>query len=109
MEFCHDESREIEVQYAGYIPAKTPERRAALRRLEKASASAHQSQILIETPYRNDALLQDMLQCLSGTTRLCIAADITGEDQFIRTRTVAQWKEHPVTIGKRPCVFIFLA
>ena len=95
--------------FAGYIPAKTPERRAALHRLEKTSASAHQSQILIETPYRNDALLQDMLQCLSGTTRLCIAADITGEDQFIRTRTVAQWKEHPVTIGKRPCVFIFLA
>ena len=95
--------------FVGYIPAKTEERRAALRSLEKRSASARQTQILIETPYRNDSLLSDMLSCLSGNTRVCVAANLTCEDQFICTRTVAQWKAHPVTIGKRPCVFLILS
>ena len=95
--------------FAGYIPAKTEERRQALRALEKRSAQARQTQILIETPYRNDALLADMLQCLGGNTQLCIAANITCPDQFIRTRRIADWKQHPVTIGKRPCVFLILA
>ncbi len=108
--------------FRGYIPAKTEERRAALRELEKQSRSLRQSQILIETPYRNDALLADMLQTLSPATRLCVAADITLPTEFIRTCTVAEWKsrhsgrslslskgdpESP--IGKRPCVFILLA
>ena len=50
-----------------------------------------------------------MLSCLSGNTRVCVAANLTCEDQFICTRTVAQWKAHPVTIGKRPCVFLILS
>lgn len=95
--------------FVGYIPAKSEERRTALKQLERRSSAAHQTQILIETPYRNDALLADMLQCLSGTVRLCIAANLTCPDAFIRTRTVAQWKKEPVTIGKRPCVFLFLS
>lgn len=95
--------------FVGYIPAKTEERRAALKALEKRSAAAHQTQILIETPYRNDSLLADMLQCLGGNTRLCVAANLTCEDQFICTRTVAQWKASPITVGKRPCVFLILA
>jgi len=95
--------------FAGYIPAKTEERRAALRTLEKRSAGSHQTQILIETPYRNDALLADMLQCLGGHTQLCIAANLTCPDAFIRTWTVAQWKEDIPLIGKRPCVFLILA
>ena len=95
--------------FVGYIPAKTEERRAALRNLEKRSAAARQTQILIETPYRNDSLFADMLQCLGGNTRLCIAANLTCEDQFICTRRTADWKQHPVTIGKRPCVFLILA
>lgn len=95
--------------FVGYIPAKTEERRAALKALERRSSAARQTQILIETPYRNDSLLTDMLQCLSGTVRLCIAANITCPDQYIRTQTVAQWKASPITIGKRPCVFLLLA
>ena len=95
--------------FAGYIPAKTEERRAALRKLEKTSAALHQTQLLIETPYRNDSLLADMLQCLSPRTKLCIAANLTCENAFLKTRTVAEWKASPVTIGKRPCVFLILA
>ena len=94
--------------FVGYIPAKTEERRNALRNLEKRSASARQTQILIETPYRNDSLLADMLSCLSGNTRVCVAANLTCPDAFIRTRKVSEWKQQPVTIGKRPCVFLIL-
>lgn len=94
--------------FCGYIPAKADERKSALKTLEKRSF--HQTQILIETPYRNDSLLQDMLGTLSPSTRLCIAANITCPDQFIRTLTVAQWKKlQGFTIGKRPCVFLFQA
>ncbi len=95
--------------FCGYIPAKTEERRSALRALEKRSASAHQTQILIETPYRNDALLSDMLECLSPHTHLCLAANLTCPDAFVKTRTVAEWKRNPPVIGKRPCVFVILS
>lgn len=95
--------------FCGYIPAKPEERRNALKNLEKQSAAARRSQIIIETPYRNDALIEDMLRTLSPQTRLCIAADITLPSQFIRTDTVAGWKKAVPTIGKRPCVFIILA
>ena len=95
--------------FRGYLPAKTDERRAAIRRCEKDSAALHQSQIFIETPYRNDSLLVDLLEQLSPGTRLCIAADITLEDAFIRTDSVAGWRKNKPVIGKRPCVFIILA
>lgn len=95
--------------FCGYVPAKPEERRNALRALEKQSAAARRSQIIIETPYRNDALLADMLQTLSARTRLCVAADITLPTQFIRTDSVAGWRSHVPVIGKRPCVFIILA
>lgn len=95
--------------FCGYVPAKPEERRNALRALEKQSAAARRSQIIIETPYRNDALLADMLQTLSPRTRICVAADITLPTQFIRTDSVAGWRSHVPVIGKRPCVFIILA
>ena len=103
--------------FRGYIPAKTDERRAAIRELEKQSRTLNQSQILIETPYRNDALLADLLQQLSPSTRLCVAADLTLPTQFIRTDTVAGWRKRLSSpgqadgspVGKRPCVFILLA
>ena len=95
--------------FVGYIPAKTEERRSALKTLEKRSASLKQTQILIETPYRNDALLGDMLGCLGESTRLCVAANLTCPDEFVLTRSVREWKKNPLTIGKRPCVFLILA
>ena len=93
--------------FAGYIPAKTEERRTALKALEKRSRG--QSQILIETPYRNDSLFADMLSVLAPDTRICVAANLTCEDQFIRTLPVSQWKKQQLVIGKRPCVFIIQA
>ena len=95
--------------FRGYLPAKSEERRAAIRRTEKDSAVLRQTQIFIETPYRNDALLSDLLSTLSPDTRLCIAADITLPGSYIKTAKVSQWKKAVPVIGKRPCVFLILA
>ncbi|MBR5700605.1 MAG: SAM-dependent methyltransferase [Bacteroidales bacterium] len=95
--------------FRGYLPAKTDERRSAIRLLEKDSAVRHETQIIIETPYRNDALLSDLVSICRGTTRITVAADITLPSAFIRTRTAAEWKSNLPVIGKRPCVFLVLA
>lgn len=95
--------------FCGYIPAKTEERRSRLRTLEKVSAQLRQTQILIETPYRNDSLFADILSVCSASTKVCVAADITLPDAYIKTMKVAQWKKEGLQIGKRPCVFLILA
>jgi len=98
--------------FTGYLPVKSPARREAVVTLERTSARLHQSQIIIETPYRNDTLLAELLEVCRPETRLCVAADITCPQELIRTWTVARWKDevrHGFAIGKRPCVFILLA
>ena len=95
--------------FKGYLPAKTEERRRAIRQAEKDSAARRETQIMIETPYRNDAFLQDLAACCQGGTRITVAANLTLPDAFIRTRTAAEWRKDPVVIGKRPCVFLILA
>lgn len=95
--------------FCGYLPAKSEERKARIRTIEKLSGQFWQSQIFIETPYRNDSMLADLLSCCKGSTRLCIAADITTADEFILTDTIDGWKRRKYQIGKRPCVFILLA
>lgn len=95
--------------FRGYLPAKTEERRNALRALEKRSAAEHETEIFIETPYRNDAMIQDLLATLRDSTRLTLAADITLPTEWIRTRTVREWKAEKPLVGKRPCVFLILA
>ena len=94
--------------FCGYLPAKTDERRAKLRSIERLSASIKQTQIFIETPYRNDGMLADILSVCQPSTRICIAADITLPTAYIKTRTVSQWKKESTVIGKRPCVFLML-
>ena len=95
--------------FCGYLPAKRDERRSKLKSIEKISAASGQTQIFIETPYRNDSMMEDILSVCRPETRLCIAADITLPDAFIRTASVGEWKKSGVTIGKRPCVFIIQA
>lgn len=95
--------------FRGYLPAKSDQLRNALKDIEKQSRTLGQSEIFIETPYRNDSLLAEMLSTLSPDTRLCLAADLTLPTQFIMTRTISQWRRQSMTIGKRPCVFIILA
>ena len=94
--------------FLGYLPAKTEERRQALRSIEKHASTARQTKIFIETPYRNDSLLADILSVCRADTEVCIAANITMPDAFIRTKTAGEWKKSVPTIGKRPCVFLIL-
>ena len=95
--------------FCGYIPAKTDERRSRLKTLEKVSAQLKQTQILIETPYRNDSLFADILSVCGASTRVCVAANITMPDAYIKTKKVSEWKKEGLVIGKRPCVFLILA
>ena len=95
--------------FCGYIPAQTEERRSRLRTLEKVSGQLKQTQILIETPYRNDSLFADILAVCSPNTRICVAANITMPDAYIKTKKVSEWKKEGLTIGKRPCVFLMLS
>ena len=92
--------------FCGYIPAKTEERKSRLRTLEKVSGQLKQTQILIETPYRNDSLFNDILSVCAASTRVCVAANITMPDAYIKTKKVSEWKKEGLTIGKRPCVFL---
>lgn len=95
--------------FCGYIPAKTDERRSRLRLLEKVSGQLKQTQILIETPYRNDSLFADILAVCAPSTKVCVAANITMPDAYIKTKKVSAWKKEGLIIGKRPCVFLILA
>ncbi len=95
--------------FCGYLPAKSDERKARLKAIEKLSAAASQTQIFIETPYRNDSMLKDITDVCHPETRLCIAADITLPDAMIKTATVSEWRKSGTVIGKRPCVFILQA
>ncbi len=92
--------------FAGYIPAKTDERKQHLKQLEKRVFSTGQTQIMIETPYRNDSLFADILAVCRGDLKVCVAAGLMSQNQFIRTETVSEWKKNKPEIGKRPAVFV---
>lgn len=92
--------------FVGYLPIKAEERKSKIKELEKLSLRTGQSQIIIETPYRNDALLADFLQICSGDTLLTLATNITTQDSFIKTRTIVQWKRNKPELNKKPTVFI---
>jgi 16S rRNA (cytidine1402-2'-O)-methyltransferase len=92
--------------FNGYLPVKPEERRAKIRKLEQISRTTGQSQLFIETPYRNNSLLADILQTCQPETRLCLAAEITLPDSFIVTRSVAEWRREKPDLNKKPCVFI---
>jgi 16S rRNA (cytidine1402-2'-O)-methyltransferase len=92
--------------FNGYIPIDKNEKKIALKNLEKLSHDKNQSQIIIETPYRNNTLMEDILQALQPNTHLCIATDITLPTEFIKTLRVAEWKKTKVDLHNRPTIFI---
>lgn len=94
--------------FIGYLPVKDPMRTKRIKELEALSAKERQTQLFIETPYRNDLLLADLLKHLQPRTRLCIAQNITAENAFIKTKTVAEWSKQVPLMGKSPAVFLML-
>lgn len=93
--------------FLGYLPVERAARAAAIKRLEQQAQRAHQTQLFIETPYRNQALLTDLLATLQPATRLCVACDLTAATEFLVTKPVADWrKTEPPALHKRPAVFV---
>ena len=92
--------------FNGYLPIDKGDKKAALKNFENISSTKDQSQIFIETPYRNNKLLEDLLQILQPNTHLCIATDITLPTEFIKTFRVADWKKIKVDLHNRPTIFI---
>lgn len=95
--------------FCGYLPREKQARADRIRALERRSRAERETQIFIETPYRNEALLAALLECCEPATRLCVAADLTLPTEEITTRDVAQWRRLQANIGRRPAVFLLLA
>ena len=92
--------------FNGYLPIDKSEKKQAIKGLEKLSFDKNQSQLFIETPYRNNKLLEDILLTLQPNTLLCIACDITLPTEYIKTMLVNLWKKQKVDLHNRPCIFI---
>ena len=93
--------------FVGYLPIESADRLNAVKKLEHRASSEHQSQIFIETPYRNMKMMQMLLQTLQPNTLLCVACDVTLETEYIVTKTVAEWKKMTLPdLNKRPSIFI---
>ena len=93
--------------FNGYLPIDSNEKRTALKKLENLVRQTGFTQIFMETPYRNEKLIEEMIKTLHPDTKLCIAADIGEADEFIETRLVTKWKQHP-NLHKRPAVFVLV-
>lgn len=92
--------------FNGYLPIDKRERRKEIKQLERLSEEQNQSQLFIETPYRNNQLLESVLSTLQSQTKLCVACDITLPSEYIKTFTAEEWRNKKVDLNKRPAMFI---
>lgn len=92
--------------FQGYLPIDKHERKRELKHLERLSQDQNQSQIFIETPYRNNKLLEDLVQVLDANTDICVACDLTLETEYVKTMPAIAWKKNIVDLHKRPTIFI---
>jgi 16S rRNA (cytidine1402-2'-O)-methyltransferase len=95
--------------FCGYLPREAADRARRIRALEQRSRREKETQIFIETPYRNDVLLAALLDGCAPTTRLCVAAGLTLQEESITTRPIAEWRRAKALVGRRPAVFLLLA
>jgi 16S rRNA (cytidine1402-2'-O)-methyltransferase len=96
-------------QFVGYLPIESGARKTSIKELENESARKNCTQIFIETPYRNNALINELLSTCKGETRLCIGVDITASSEEIKTKTIADWRSKTPDIHKRLAVFLIHA
>jgi 16S rRNA (cytidine1402-2'-O)-methyltransferase len=92
--------------FNGYLPIEKTDKKNKIKELEKISNLKNQSQIFIETPYRNNKMLEDLIKTLSGDTNLCIACDLTLNTEYIKTLSINEWKKNRINIDKKPTIFI---
>ncbi len=95
--------------FTGYLPRNSRERINRIKQLEIRSGEQQQTQIFIETPYRNNQMAEDLIRACSPSTLLCIACDLTSEHEFIATRTIRNWKNNLPDLQKRPAVFLLMS
>jgi 16S rRNA (cytidine1402-2'-O)-methyltransferase len=93
--------------FSGYLPIDKKEKNIAIRNLEQAVFKTAQTQIFMETPYRNNQLVEDILRICSPHLKMCIAKDINGESEMIKTDTIQNWKKSKPDLHKVPCIFLF--
>jgi 16S rRNA (cytidine1402-2'-O)-methyltransferase len=96
-------------RFTGYLPIDSQQRAKEIKDLELDSKKKNCTQIFIETPYRNNQLIETLLKTCLPATRLCVAVDITGENEWIKTKTVSEWKKEKIDIHKRPAIFLMYA
>ena len=96
-------------QFAGYLPIDNQQRAKAIKELEAESQKKNCTQLFIETPYRNNQLIEVLLKICKPSTKLCLAVDLTGKEEWIRTKTIADWKNEKIDIHKRPAIFLLHA
>jgi 16S rRNA (cytidine1402-2'-O)-methyltransferase len=96
-------------EFVGYLPIDNLERNKAITALETSSQKKNSTQIFFETPYRNNQLIETLLKTCKPSTRLCIAAELTGPDEFIKTKTVAEWRKEKTDFHKKPVIFLLHA
>lgn len=92
--------------FNGYLPIDTKERKQTIKQLERLSKEKNQSQLFIETPYRNEKMFTELLRALTPTTKLCVAIDITLATEYIKTYEVSEWRNIKIDLHKRPAIFI---
>ena len=92
--------------FHGYLPIEANDRMKRLKEFEQRVYNEHETQIFIETPYRNEKMMEDVLRACRPSTKLCIAANITCEGEYIKTKTLKEWKGHFPVLGKVPCIFL---
>ena len=93
-------------RFHGYLPVKNPQRQNRIRQVEKAAIESGETQIFMETPYRNMSLLEDLLRNCRQETLLCIAADISLDSEYIKTKSVRDWNKNIPELHKRPAIFL---
>lgn len=93
-------------QFHGYLPIDNQQKIKAIKDLEAESIKKKSTQIIIETPYRNNQMIDAILKTCNPSTKLCIAADITGKNEWIKTKTIAAWQKEKINIHKRPAIFL---
>lgn len=92
--------------FNGYLPIDKAERKTEIKTLERLSQEKKQAQVFIETPYRNNKMLEDLIQYLHSSTRVCVACDLTLETEYVVTKPVSEWAKTRIDLHKRPAIFI---
>ena len=92
--------------FHGYLPVDASERAEYIRKVESRMYSEHQTQLFIETPYRNNKLMEDIIRICRPATKLCVASNITCDDEYIRTHTVKEWAKNMPDLHKKPTIFL---